>query len=507
MSNAFMQLHDFAVNAGLLDQIPEFGRQLRETTEKFLALARNASDDDSAHRGEPLAIVLDGSDDAEARTDHPDPVSPGQISSSESMLAVTAPKAAETATAADEEPKTLYGGIIVSHEPVDQTDLLPSVSTSVVPDALTAPILSYETSVHPVSDDTSVPSGSASGYEGSDSLTPPPRRLELSVPDSYSSHETTFGRRYQRYAIECALAFVNMQYPPPHIISRCFGFCLLFESFDDIKRRLSRMAGFGAQQSLDNWQYPFFHLGGAGTHLDASAISTTQRIGNQGTQDVLKPTITAGFATGPFSAELNSIRDTELDKDMRIAMPGFGHEYFDCDEVEMYLYQRGVVIPPGADYIAAEIDASHFDNQGWDADPSSVAANFDLVSMENKLAAINGIMTSSSISPQPSSRSGPTSSDLSDLPAASWPLSDPTLSDESPRGAAPYPATTSAPGSSAANFISPTSDNDLSAFPALPSVGDNPLLFDTSPPVQSSRRQRVLVNVELLVRGRQLLQP
>src|SRR6266699_5557276 len=60
MSNAFMRLHDFAVSQGLLDRMPEFGEQLRSTTEKFLTLARRSSDDDDAKDDEQLDTNSEG---------------------------------------------------------------------------------------------------------------------------------------------------------------------------------------------------------------------------------------------------------------------------------------------------------------------------------------------------------------------------------------------------------------------------------------------------------------
>src|ERR1700710_134287 len=47
MSNIFISLYDFAIGKGLLQREPEFGQQLQSTTERFLALAKQSTSDES----------------------------------------------------------------------------------------------------------------------------------------------------------------------------------------------------------------------------------------------------------------------------------------------------------------------------------------------------------------------------------------------------------------------------------------------------------------------------
>ncbi|KAJ4394931.1 hypothetical protein N0V85_006755 [Neurospora sp. IMI 360204] len=173
---------------------------------------------------------------------------------------------------------------------------------------------------------------------------------------------------------------VTMPNPPLDKLSKAFGFCLLFESPDMIFQRTLKAIARSAGESLYNWQYPFYHLGGAGTHnlqsgpggcppnstltLEAGMrmhLSFVQ-VGNQGTIDILKPhaELTAGFGMGPFPPAVNNARDSFLDRDMKMCLPGFGGTYYDCDEVEFYFHQRGVVIPPGADSYTVEIYPAQF---------------------------------------------------------------------------------------------------------------------------------------------------
>lgn len=387
-----MQLHDFALSSGVLDQLPEFGRQLRETTERFLSLAREASDDDvkdgeldgipSSHEKRKL-----GSD--RARSD-----SPGNANNNATRTTTAAP----SEPGLEEDPNTLRSRLMLSFDPATQADFAPAITLPqqqqqqalVSLPSQEKPTFAYEVLTHPTLENASFPfqpNPNLSLFEGG--FPTPPLFQSPTIPHTYANFETTFGRRLHRYSLEQALVLLTMPHPPQALVMRVFGFCLQLESPVTIERRLRRMLARDAQQSLFNWQFPFFNLGGAGTHFDdpdpcaaaaaADCLPDRQqqkdqqpppphRMGNQGTQDVLKPGETAGFGAGPFSAEVNAVRDRDLRADMRMALPGFAGEYFDCDEAEMYLYQRGVVIPPGSDVVTVDVDVGQlatYRETGW----------------------------------------------------------------------------------------------------------------------------------------------
>lgn len=337
MSNVFLQLHDFAVSSGTLESNPEFGRQLRQTTEKFLALARKASEDN-------------GRDDETGSTGSQKGSNSGRADGAKS----SSPERTETSEA--ENPKTqslLYGGFTVTHEPLADADLISDFSSNLLPPPTTSS-LDFEVITQPTLENASFPFGTTPDFDLGAFSNPSPYS-SLPLPRTYTSQEATFGRRLHRFASERALLLISMPNPPPDRFQRVFGFCLLMETREAIHRRLRRTVGRNIQENLSNWQYPFYNLGGAGTHFDLSSLGT-QRVGNQGTIDVLKPQNTAGFSTGPFTPDISDIRDGSIDKDMHMDLQGFRGDYFDCDEVEIYLRQRGVTIPPGADFVTVEVD-------------------------------------------------------------------------------------------------------------------------------------------------------
>jgi hypothetical protein len=81
-------------------------------------------------------------------------------------------------------------------------------------------------------------------------------------------------------------------------------------------------------------------------------------LGNQGTEDIGRVKEGNGFSMGPFGERVNAARDL-LEGDSNI-YDRFGGDFFDSDELEIYLYQRGVAIPAGADYVAVEVDEGAF---------------------------------------------------------------------------------------------------------------------------------------------------
>src|SRR5207249_84951 len=53
--------------------------------------------------------------------------------------------------------------------------------------------------------------------------------------------------------------------------------------------------------------------------------------------------------------------DNHVDSSFHIRnLKGFGGSFLDCDEIEIFLLQRGVFIPAGMDLVGLEIDPSDF---------------------------------------------------------------------------------------------------------------------------------------------------
>jgi hypothetical protein len=258
------------------------------------------------------------------------------------------------------------------------------MASTVEPD----PTPDYEVITYPTLDNASFPFGFSSDFnfttsELSSSTTAPDfsniNNLssslypELPLPNSYAAQEVTFGRRFQRTALERAWTLVTMPNPPQKRFARVFGFCLLFETIESIRARLRRGLDRTTSESLNNWQYPFLQLGGSTTHFDTT--TGQQRIGNQGTTDIMRNKNANGFSMGPFDAKTTAARDMlDVSQYLSHGSAGFGAEFYDADEVETYLHQRGVVVPPAADFVTVEIDAAAFTDAEQMAGPDQAAS-------------------------------------------------------------------------------------------------------------------------------------
>ncbi|KAK0709967.1 hypothetical protein B0T26DRAFT_652555 [Lasiosphaeria miniovina] len=421
MSNAFMKLHDFAVNNGLLDREPELGRHLRATTQTFLNLARSASDE-GERDDDPNSRGSAGNNSVGSRTK----------SSSPEQIERAVVTQAESGT-----PKVpMFGGYTISRDVFNPSELLADISNSIFshnPNVSSS--MDYEIVTQPTLANASFPIGTVPDYGISfGTFSNAPAFPMIPSPGTYSSQEDTFGRRLHRFATERALRLLSMPNPPQARIHRVFGFCLLVETREQIRKRLSRVLARTAQENLSNWQYPFHNLGGAGTHFDqpnggmtpssAAAASSAHhreqdhqqeqqqqrlRIGSQGTIDSHRPRNNNGFSIGPFTPEVTEVRDNVLDDDMHMAAPGFRGEWLDCDEVELYLNQRGVTIPPGADYITADVDPSLFDDNKSNMSnvPEATPSSANMAHHTNSTAASSSLSSPSPLGPLSGPRPSP----------------------------------------------------------------------------------------------------
>ncbi|TLD30769.1 hypothetical protein PspLS_01778 [Pyricularia sp. CBS 133598] len=349
MSNAFAALQEFAASRGLFEQVPELGAQLQSAADKFKALSQKSKprhhDDGSRER-------------SRSRSSSPDAV-------------FATPQ--QPASRKDECP---YGGADVVRETTTQHGLATPLPYRSSPD-------SYSPSMQQRQQLVAAPSNpvDASGFEIITQPTyenasfpilitdndlssmighnPSPLGTAPSPPRTYSPAENTFGRRLQRFALECGLRLISMPNPPPLPLVRVFGFCLPFESPDMIHDRLQLSLQRHDNESLNFWEYPFYNLGGSGTHFQPMPGAL---VGNQGTVDLMRNSVGGGFPIGPPTMTIAESRE-KVDRKQRIMVPGFEGDFYDAEEVEIYLRKKGVHILPRQDIVTAEVNLAWFEDK------------------------------------------------------------------------------------------------------------------------------------------------
>ncbi|KAJ3541556.1 hypothetical protein NM208_g4548 [Fusarium decemcellulare] len=179
-----------------------------------------------------------------------------------------------------------------------------------------------------------------------------PYASSMPCPKSYAAQEITFGRRLHRAAQEGGFLLASMKHPPPTWYLKVFGFCLHFETREEICDRLGDVVRRNRDSTLNDWNYPFTNLGGAGLFYPHERGNGARRA--------------AQLETG-----LCKMRHLRLDAQLRIIDPEFEGDFFDSDEVEICLRGYGVTIPPNKDFVTAYIDMAMFERE-QDAVPANV---------------------------------------------------------------------------------------------------------------------------------------
>ncbi|KAJ4412448.1 hypothetical protein N0V82_008803 [Gnomoniopsis sp. IMI 355080] len=356
MSNAFMKLHDFAISQGVLEKIPAFAQELQSTTERILMLAKKTSESGGENSRAPSVGKDTGPSEKSLgkqpeKTTSPDAVRAPPMTTGSSVWGYTF----------DEETTQ-----------IEPTLAMPDVSTPTAAQiALTKAPLGYGITSMSTFDNASFPADlhthgsfppqgavrSAQQQNATPIITTPTFSPSNSLPTplTLAYVEATFGRRLQRSSLELAYRLSSMPNPPNDILARIFGFCLHYESVEQIRERVHKCLEKTREESLNDWRAPFWALGGIGQH-QMGAQQQDKPVGNQGTADVAKHAFGTSFAMGPFNTATTEVRDQHLDATMRITLPGFQGDFFEPDEVELYLQSHGVCIQPGQDYVTAEVD-------------------------------------------------------------------------------------------------------------------------------------------------------
>ncbi|KAK7708027.1 hypothetical protein SLS64_006849 [Diaporthe eres] len=354
LSNVFLKLHDSAVNLGVLEQAPGFALELRAATEKILSLAKRSSEDSGQ--------------DEQAESSAPE--QPSRQTNTENS---SSPDAAEAQPARNSTVPVWEGYMVANEAGTTIPDVSMPLPSGAMMSVTQAP-LGYEIVTMPTFENASFPfdlnpeSPYPNIFDQASTSTPAyplSPYSSLPLPQSMAFSEPTFGRRLQRNALELAYRLITMPDPPKHKYAEVFGFCMLFEPIDKIRERLSLSLERTASESLNWWQAPFWAAGGSGQHQlqQDNSGSGGPRVGNQGTVDQMKYSFPGGqFGLGPFDAKVSETRDRRIDPRMRIRLPGFEGDFYDPEEVEMYLQVRGVAIQPGQDYLTTEVDVAAFKN-------------------------------------------------------------------------------------------------------------------------------------------------
>lgn len=333
MNKSFLEFHDNAIDSGIVLSKPSLAQQLKATTEEFVSLAKIASID-SDHEEEAINIAeFDQSNRAESSS-HLEYQSFGQSQD---------PANAQYALGYE----LTFGGNERSDGDVEELPEYMPIDTSTsgtlvkTNDSLNEwPVLNndqqFNAEVH------------IRNFDFEDLFPPIPKPLKASVPYTYSFQETTFARRLHRLCLERAFRLVTNPNIDPEYINRVFRFTFTFSNRRRMLARFQELLKRKAGESLENWNVPFFHVGGAGTHFP--------RLDEQG-RPVYPPNISSpARAFGPLALPTAETPRDEATIEQLLESIGFGGIWFDSNDVEGYLRTKGINLDGHSSFV--EIDPS-----------------------------------------------------------------------------------------------------------------------------------------------------
>lgn len=347
MNKTFLTLHDNMVDAGILTSHYSLGRQLQSATEDFVALSKVASPESDDEEEAINKITKGESNDSSADlvdnrrgSVHQHQASKTSSSSRPSRTNVgrgTSFDQSTTDAEADVEELPLTSAA--------DNSLLALSQAAWTTDSSGLNGLNDVMSFNAIIPDTFLPDDLSTKVTIERPLKPV---HQAQGSYTYSFQETTFARRLHRMCLE--RAFRNLTNPniDPEYIKRAFRFTFCFSNRKRMLQRFQEMLKRRAGESLENFNVPFFHIGGAGTHYPRR-----DDIGNP----IYPPNmVSPARAFGP--QQYIEVETPRLEKSTQEMLEniGFGGVWYDSHDVEEYLKSKGIFLDGQSSYV--EVDAS-----------------------------------------------------------------------------------------------------------------------------------------------------
>ena len=351
MNKTFLTLHDNMIDAGILNSHYSLGRQLQAATEEFVALSKIAAPESDEEDESAIAAFTQG----DANT-----IDAGEYESN--RRGSSQRQAAKRSSRSSAKKFTSRRGISFNDQ--SSTDVeadveeLPLIgSTDISNNSLLALSQTAWTTHDPniqdglndvLSFNAAIPEVLLYDDPNENLVVERPLKPAHQPQGSYtySFQETTFARRLHRMCLERAFRNLTNPHTDPEYITRAFRFTFCFSNRKRMLQRFQEMLKRRAGESLENWNAPFFHIGGAGTHFP--------RRDNDGNPVYPPNMLSPAKAFGPQQyIEVETPRMENSTEEM-LENIGFGGVWFDSHDVEEYLKMKGIYLDGQSSYI--EVD-------------------------------------------------------------------------------------------------------------------------------------------------------
>ncbi|KAF2006670.1 hypothetical protein P154DRAFT_222374 [Amniculicola lignicola CBS 123094] len=370
MNKSFLRFNDSALRSGVLQVNPGLGRELKQVTETFVNLAKQAAAEGSSD-GDDDGMSLDPAAELHKATENARASREGQpvhatVGWGYSATLEDSPPPRSASTPHEEilqhstyfppMPNSLFeaakqSSLIRSRaRPAlfDQQGTRPSSSMA---QAMSLPFGMVDITPQYGSDPTPGYPRIFSAAIPTPEVTPPTTRLStppllpslsLKTPKTtwtYSHDETTFARRLTRAALEAGFHLLSTANLRPAALNYVFKLSLPYMSLDGLRERFRLLLARGIHEDLDCWETPFIHLGGAGTHYP--------RKDSQGNLVHIPNSWTVRSIGPQKMIRAENTKDPSRSHDLSIDLAGFDGEWFDAYDVQGYLeHEKGCHINP-----------------------------------------------------------------------------------------------------------------------------------------------------------------
>lgn len=346
MNKAFLSFNDKAVGSGILNSNTELTRELRNTTEQFVNLAKAVSSSSGGENSdwEQEASQTNGSisiaiTKLEQRPSKPsinkyEPPRPVDIGMGYTIFNDTSSELSPPPLPNDvsypEDTQIQSGATTQALQPYNSaTSSYGILPYTLAPDVETTTMTSYNVRLPP-----SPPFFLT---------TPPLKTATINAPYSYSRNEKTFARRIQRAALERGLHLLHTAASRPYDFKRVFKLSLLHHNYETLVSKFSAQLSNTADGPLELYHTPIIHLGNAGLHYSRGDIVDGY---------IIKP------GPLPFVSRLQHTAsgvDPGIEFDFDPAE--YEGEWFDVTDVVGYLAEHGIRIHAHSLYFEATVDA------------------------------------------------------------------------------------------------------------------------------------------------------
>ena len=353
MNKTFLTLHDNMVDAGILNSHYSLARQLQSATEEFVALSKiAAADSDEEEEEAAINVITNGEIAIGSPSEKGEKRSKNNRRGNPSQGVKSLSKATTKKNTTRRNP-SFNNDQSSGTDDVEELPVLGERDDGLLALSQTAWTTDHS-NIHGLNDvlsfNVTVPE--AALYDDPIEKLIIERPLRAPTQDkgsyTYSFQETTFARRLHRMCLE--RAFRNLTNPniEPEYIKRAFRFTFCFSNRKRMLQRFQEMLKRKAGESLENWNVPFFHIGGAGTHFP--------RRDDEGNPIYPPNMVSPAKAFGPQPYIEAETPRMEASMQEMLENIGFGGVWLDSHDVEEYLKSRGIYLDGQSSFV--EVDHS-----------------------------------------------------------------------------------------------------------------------------------------------------